>query len=130
MPRPSLAVVAPWLTLAAAIGFGVLINASPGEGRWHQEIPGLTYDEEPAALQAPRKLVVTSIQSNGVADKADVAVGDVIVAIDGVSVRSSADVASALARTPFQPIALKLMHRGQAVETSLPAPRARGIMGT
>lgn len=130
--RPTLAAVAPWLTLVAAIGFGVLINASPGEGRWHQELPGLTYDEEVLGQppSSSTELVVTSIQSGGAAENADIAVGDVISTVDGITVGSSADVASALARAPFRPVGLTLTRGGHTIETSLPAPRGRGIMGT
>lgn len=124
-----LAIAVPWLALAAAVGFGVLINAAPGEHR-HQDLPGLTYDEESAAQSAPADLVVTSIQNGGAADNANVAVGDVITAVDGVPVRSGADVSAALERAQAQKVDLRLTRQGQPIETSLPAPRAHGIMGS
>ena len=65
------------LTLAAVIALAVHLIEPPHRHRGDQ-LPGLTYEAERATPRAPLALVVTSVQDNGPAAKADIAAGDVI----------------------------------------------------
>jgi C-terminal processing protease CtpA/Prc len=73
-------------------------------------IPGLTYEVERPARGAPR-LVVTSVEDEGPAASAGIAVGDIIERIDDRPVTALADVVAMSKRSGIRDIRLVVRHR-------------------
>ena len=83
-------------------------------------IAGLTYEFQPPAAGS-RKLVVTSVEDDGPAAAAGIAVGDVIESIDDRPVAALADVSAAAKRDGGHGIQLIIRHEGADRYMRLPA---------
>lgn len=114
------------LTLAAVIALAVHLVQAPRRHRGDQ-LPGLTYEAERDTPHAPLALVVTSVQDNGPAAKADIAAGDVIDGIDGRPIASVASVGRAMRSDSGQGPLLHIRHAGESRYKHLPgrAPSVR-----
>jgi len=107
------------LLLVAVILFAARWGA--GSRPPHAElIPGLTYELQPPAHGPPR-LVVTSVEDDGPAAAAGIAVGDVIERIDDRPVAALVDVAVASKRRGKRDIRLTVRHQGTDRYMQLPA---------
>lgn len=85
-------------------------------------IPGLTYELQRPANGAPG-LVVTSVEDQGPASAAGIAVGDMIERIDGRPVTALADVAAASKQDDGRGMQLVVRHGGTDRYMQLPVAR-------
>jgi membrane-associated protease RseP (regulator of RpoE activity) len=111
------------LTLAAVIALAVHLVRPPHRHAGDQ-LPGLTYEAERRAPRAPLALVVTSVQDNGPAAKADIAAGDVIDGIDGRPIASLSSVGRAVRSDARKGPLLHIRHKGESRYKHLPSARA------
>ena len=114
------------LTLAAVASLPPPSGAPPhppGKG----PLPGLTYEAKRKAPHAPLALVVTSVQDNGPAARADIAAGDVIDGIDGRPIASLSSVGRAMRSDARSGPLLHIRHAGESRYKHLPgrAPSVR-----
>ena len=125
-PRPMPPAGALLLTLAAVIALAIHLVAPPHRQRSDQ-LPGLTYEAKRRAPRAPLALVVTSVQDNGPAAKADIAAGDVIDGIDGRPIASLSSVGRAVRSDARNGPLLHIRHKGESRYKHLPgrAPSVR-----
>lgn len=114
------------LTLAAVIALAVHL-VRPPHAHTGDQLPGLTYEAERKAPRAPIALVVTSVQDNGPAARADIAAGDVIDGIDGRPIASLSSVGRAVRSDARRGPLLHIRHKGESRYKHLPgrAPSAR-----
>jgi len=123
-PRPMPPAGALLIMLAAVVALAAHLAASPHTHR-RDQIPGLTYEAERKAPRAPLALIVTSVQDNSAAAKADIAAGDVIDGIDGKPIRSVSAVARAVRSDAGKDVLLHIRHEGESRYKHLPARHAK-----
>lgn len=112
------------LTMAAVIALAAHLATAPSL-RPRDQIPGLTYEPERAAPHAPLALIVTSVQDDSAAAKADIAAGDVIDRIDGKPISSVSAVARAMKGDAAKGVELHIRHEGESRYKHLPPVRAK-----
>jgi S1-C subfamily serine protease len=80
------------------------------------QLPGLTMEKAPVPEAG---LVVTSLQSAGPAERAGLAVGDDVLAVDQKPVTSLGDVRDILRRHNERAVQLLVLHKDRAIDVSL-----------
>lgn len=112
------------LMLAGVVGLAAHLASAPFASPGNQ-IPGLTYEAERTAPHAPLALVVTSVQDDSAAARADIAAGDVIVGIDGKPIASVSAVARAVKGDALKGVDLHIRHAGESRYKHLPPTRVK-----
>lgn len=83
-------------------------------------LPGMTIATDPIeGSHAKSQFVVTSLQSDGAARQAGIAVGDVVEAIDGTPLRSKRQLASLDGTTPHVSLTMRIRRDDIEVDRSL-----------
>lgn len=109
--------------LAAILILAARLYAAPHPRRTDQ-IPGLTYEAQQRERRQPIALVVTSVEDDGPAARAQIATGDIIDRLDGQPIASVAAIGAMLRRDARQGITLRVRHDGQIGYKHLPAVHA------
>ena len=114
------------LLLAGIVFLSARLYASP-HSRGGGQVGGLTFEAEPVRRHQPIALVVTSVQDNGPAARADIAAGDVIDGIDGRPIASLSSVGRAMRSDARSGPLLHIRHAGESRYKHLPgrAPSVR-----
>lgn len=123
-PQPMPPAGALLITLAAVVALAAHLASAPHLHR-RDQIPGLTYEAERKAPHAPLALIVTSVQDDSPAAKADIAAGDVIDGIDGKPIGSVSAVARAVKSDAGKGVLLHIRHAGESRYKHLPARHAK-----
>lgn len=96
------------LAMGGALGsLGIALRAPAAPESYSAILPGFTAEDGPDGL------VVTSVRDGGRAERAGIAPGDLIVALDGRAVRRLRDAAAYLKKDKNDHVRLGLIHAAQ-----------------